>query len=344
MDLPATQDDYYVTAEEIAAIPLTALRYCEQGAVENPWRVLDECRNHRLAIKRWPAYAFADVATYIETGIIAYGTTNLGSIILKVQALSVLGPWRITRGVYCFDAELSRSLADTDPAEEIPIDILLRLPEWSVCIFGAGLGVVCAFLSITFGDDSSPPEIVIVTIHADQTRTLLAVALNPGTTIASGVDAMIKRQFELSSLKHYENLVEEKPRFTKMVSTILAHALYLCADEPDMAPAPPRPIPKRTRSGSRFFPPDTGSRIVPVGARFGAIFRRTRAEFAVAENNAKTGRSMPPHWRKAHWSHFWTGPRKPDKPGQQKKIVKWIAPTFVNATPEDIPVVVREVQ
>jgi hypothetical protein len=340
MQPPENHDDYYVTAEEIAAIPLATLHSCEQGAVKNPWRVLDECRNKALQIRTWPSYAFADVATFVETGIIAYGTTTLSSIILKVQTLSVIGPWRVTRGVYCFDAELSLALANTDPADEIPVDVLLRLPEWSVCIFGAALGVVCAFLSISFGDDTSPPEIVIVAIHDDGTRTLLAIALEAGTTIASGVDTMIKQQFDISSPKRYDTLVADKDRFTTIVSAILAHALYLCADEPDMAPAPPRPIPKKTRSGARFFPPDTGSRIVPVGARFGAMFRRTRAEFAAAENNAKTGRTLPPHWRKAHWQSFWVGPRKP---GQQKKIVKWIAPTFVNATPEDIPVVVREV-
>jgi hypothetical protein len=34
--------------------------------------------------------------------------------------------------------------------------------------------------------------------------------------------------------------------------------------------------------------------------------------------------SPRPHYRRAHWHHFWTGPR--NVPGERKLILKWLPP------------------
>ncbi len=47
-----------------------------------------------------------------------------------------------------------------------------------------------------------------------------------------------------------------------------------------------------------------------------------------------------PHLRKAHWHHYWTGPKS--DPDQRKLVVRWIHPVFVGQN-ETTPVVRRVV-
>jgi hypothetical protein len=130
---------------------------------------------------------------------------------------------------------------------------------------------------------------------------------------------------------------------TDRISRALAHALYLCVDEPDMDVPLPPPPPTKTKSGPRFFPPKGGPHLVEVGVRFGAAFRRDKAAYAAAaaEYHTRTGRAMPPHVRKAHWHRFLVGSRKAE---QRSWVVKWIPPILVNAADEELPVVVRPVE
>ena len=43
------------------------------------------------------------------------------------------------------------------------------------------------------------------------------------------------------------------------------------------------------------------------------------------ERDSQIHRSPVAHTRRAHWHHYWTGPRK----GERQLILKWIAPTYV---------------
>jgi len=359
-------DGYYVTPEEIASIPLKILHDFEKICPSSPWRALDEEREYAQKLRSWPSYAFADQETYqlavaAVHGIAADDEMPIPHMLLfqrLASDLEVLGPWRITRGIYCFDSELSNAIADTDPAGVIPVEILQRLPEWAVCIFGEGLArkdptsedtIICSLASIVYDRKPNIATLRILNIHKDFGRSGGSIDLLPGKTVESSLTDILASMDNISN-----ELSDELPgiqadiqdvRLNKLkiidhVSRVVAHLLYLCADEPDMESPPPRPTPQKTKKGSRFFPPNKGERIIQVGARFGAMFRRTRAQFTAAESNAKIGRTMPPHWRKAHWAHFWVGPRKSENRSQ---IIKWIAPTFVNATVDELPVVVRPV-
>jgi hypothetical protein len=235
------------------------------------------------------------------------------------------------------------------------------LPEWAVCIFGEGLTkkgdspeniVICSIASIVYNRQFDESTLRIINVHENWGRSGASIILVPGKTVQSSLADILANVEELSDelsdalpglQADIDDVRSNQSQITDRVSRVVAHLLYLCADEPDMEAPPPRPVPQRTKKGTRFFPPDKGQRIIQVGARFGAMFRRTRAQFDDAESNAKTSRTMPPHWRKAHWHSFLTGPRKPGKPGQRKKIVKWIPPTFVNATFDELPVIVRPV-
>lgn len=60
-----------------------------------------------------------------------------------------------------------------------------------------------------------------------------------------------------------------------------------------------------------------------VGYRIGAELRAY--ERSMMERKEHQGGTKRPHMRRAHWHHYWTGPRD----GERKLVLKWIAPTMV---------------
>ncbi len=108
------------------------------------------------------------------------------------------------------------------------------------------------------------------------------------------------------------------------VQPLLSLIVYLCAanadiiDPADAARNPHNPIPKKTRRhGSRIFPAKKPT-VWQTGFRLGAAIRRA-TDIAASEGAAKR-----PHIRRAHWHHFWQGPKS--QPENRKLIVKWLPP------------------
>lgn len=102
---------------------------------------------------------------------------------------------------------------------------------------------------------------------------------------------------------------------------LVANAVaYLCSKNADIVPSykptVKRANPKKKRSLATWS---------DVGYRIGADLR--------AYKRAKSGRSewqggsVRPHMRRAHWHHYWTGPRD----GDRELELRWIAPTLVGA-------------
>jgi len=68
-----------------------------------------------------------------EKGLVARGrAARYGAI------LAALAPWHESKGVYWFDPELLAALEDTTLDADIPVQVLLRLPEW--CMYVATPG------------------------------------------------------------------------------------------------------------------------------------------------------------------------------------------------------------
>ena len=67
-----------------------------------------------------------------------------------------------------------------------------------------------------------------------------------------------------------------------------------------------------------------------IGAKLRAYERRMASADAVDADSDGEKRNVRPHMRRAHWHHYWTGPR--DVPEERRLVIKWVAPTFVNAS------------
>lgn len=64
-----------------------------------------------------------------------------------------------------------------------------------------------------------------------------------------------------------------------------------------------------------------------VGFRIGATIRKAKAASTAHTEEPGHGSKKSPHSRRGHWHHYWTGPRD----GERKLVLKWVAPTFINA-------------
>lgn len=60
-----------------------------------------------------------------------------------------------------------------------------------------------------------------------------------------------------------------------------------------------------------------------VGYRIGSELRSYRR--SSSERSEHMGGTVRPHMRRAHWHHYWTGPRN----GERKLVLKWLPPTMV---------------
>lgn len=95
---------------------------------------------------------------------------------------------------------------------------------------------------------------------------------------------------------------------------------YLCSANADIVPVyAPQPGIRRNNAKRR-------SQAVwsEVGYRIGSELRAYKR--AESERKPHQGGTVRPHMRRAHWHHYWTGPRD----GERRLVLKWIAPTMVN--------------
>ena len=101
---------------------------------------------------------------------------------------------------------------------------------------------------------------------------------------------------------------------------------YLCSANADITPSyTPQKGLKRNNAKRR-----SQATWHDVGYRIGAELRSyKRAESVRGEHQGGTVR---PHMRRAHWHHYWTGPRN----GERKLVLKWLAPTMVNVGSDGI--------
>lgn len=121
---------------------------------------------------------------------------------------------------------------------------------------------------------------------------------------------------------------------SKTIQMALACLAYLGSYEPEIVKTEATPRLKRpTKSGYSGQAP----RLV-VGSAIGGAIRRYEAQ--QTSSSEPIGVTMRPHLRRAHWSHYWVGPR-----GSSERHVepRWLSPILVNADLGDIPTTVHRV-
>lgn len=312
--------------------------HAASGLYPDAWRLIEQLRadRGRAGLPDWPAWCFLPMGGYYA---IVSADSKIDRLPLRlisdVARLAAIGTWRYSQGIYRFDDDARAALADTLLQGEMPVEVLLRLPEWCVYIETPGMRwldqPLAGFWShLEWDANTQRRELRLLLLNTGS--DLIAQILHIGSwTVTEAIDRFASEARHQASLAGLQHMLPTDPeggieQMSAAIQPLLALLLYLCSDEPEVvdreypADRPQRPKPKKTKRGWRLFAPDR-PRVWTVGEQLGEALRRD------ISNDQLTGRTVRPHLRRAHWHGFWTGPRD----GERRFRYKWLPPTLVAA-------------
>lgn len=315
---------------------MTPIEHLNQLSKDHPaaWRGVEHFRalRGREGLPEWPAWCFLPMAAWIA--IASEGaelrTDAVSQAVIDAAKLAAIGTWRYSQGIYRFDETAEDALAGTIMHGEMPADVLLRMPEWSVYIetpgrewMGAEMAGFWTHLEWDANDGRRELRFLL-----DTSAGLLPQILHIGPwTVTEAVDRWYSEARKQAAAAGITVPGLDDPDTVQAtgaaIQPLLALVLYLCSDEPEIddrqhpGERPGRAKPTRTKKGWRLFPPPK-PRVWAVGEGVGAALRREI-------DSEPTGRSVRPHLRRAHWHGFWTGPRD----GERRFRYKWLPPTVI---------------
>lgn len=253
---------------------------------------------------------------------------------LSPSDLVMAARWAASPQVFDFDTDLAAELASTE-AGNLPAAAVEELP-YPIQYIRCRLGDYDGFLAWTDRDFETGEKVLSLVMleRKSYARVRLLVPLRDtiGDIVARGMQAGTEAKVTVA--------YAEVPRYAgpddaghsdmllRLLREMLSVLLYICSDDPDVETAY---HPPKASRGSRPGPRTNPETIHEVGARIGRELGSARRAQERGEH-AGTGRTMPPHVRAAHWSHFWVGPRKGRTDGRpgDRCIVHWIPPIAIN--------------
>ena len=300
----------------------------------------------------WPAWCFCPIVHAKD--IISKGqeltTEQLMAMVPAPNTLAAVAAWRPTRGVYRFAPEVYDALIST-PIDKMPVEAIYRLPEWSVYIETPGgiteePDMIGFFAFLEYSVNDGYHKLCFVTDYGggidDGSLKHAVVHLSGCETLKEGIKASYDNAMAYGGeTEEGEALAsvggdDYAETFISSYSSMVSLLLYLCSEEPDVHPLqaprggkPKKPaqiltVTKKQPAGA-FFQADRET-VWEVGATVQAAMQRAR-QSASASYTGGGGSMMSPHIRRAHWNHYWTGPRT----GQQIAIARWIPPLAINS-------------
>lgn len=284
-----------------------------------------EFRDDREGLGGWPDYVWCPMAG--AYAIVSGGGDSRVAIdkVPDIARVAALGAWRVTQGIYRFDADLAAELVNSPLSGDLPCALLHRLPQWCVYIETSWLadnGVFGFFAHLEYDVGAGREELRLL---IDTDEGLLPVPLHLGPwDLRTALDEMgrVARGHSVAlGLPAPGNTGALAPSVAPFVSLVL----YLCADEADYE-RPSRPRERKGMRATRLSEPEMPS-VLAVGVRMGAALRAHRARETTQGPTLEGARARPiGHIRSSHWHTFWRGPLD----GVREKFVKWLPPMGVN--------------
>ncbi len=252
--------------------------------------------------------------------------------------VAAVGTWRQTQGIYRIDPDVLEELWHTPVSGDLPTDVLERLPEWCVYVETPGRAVegeqIAGFYAHLESDSNDGRQELRLLVDYES-GDLVAVPLHLGGDLRKALDSMLaegdrnaRRAGVISGILNVVTRREKMLAIEPLVSLIL----YLCSEAAEITD---RKDPKRSPSGFRSSVRTPNAPTVwETAVRLGEALRTARSAAAPGEGSHAAPR---PHIRRAHWHHFWTGP----KSGDRKLVLRWLHPILVAG--DDIAATVRSV-
>lgn len=301
--------------------------------------VLNKYVNRVLSLR--PAYWSAPEIVFIPISVWAKSLIKMGEIgdpptdedVRFAGVTTGLIAWRYSQGVYHFDDNLLVALKDTDTDKPIPIDVVVRLPEYAIYIqlpdwfFESLPGVVGTLVFYDFDYGTQLLELRFVLFLEEYEPVQIVIPLEEGLSVSETLAKLTAPAVEYMRQKGMpETLPDEQ--YKKDVQSLVSLVLYLCSDKPEIndlrqpGKSPSRPKPKKVKGGMALFPPQQLT-VWEVGRSLGQALRDAAAQ--KPEYAGGTHASHRAHVRRGHWHGFWTGPRK----GDRTFVLKWLHPMLV---------------
>ena len=302
---------------------------------------------NRGVLPDWPDWCFVPMAGFWEA-VSDVSDDNEMLLVESLPFIAALGKWRYTMGVYEFDQDVYDELMSTPFSGKLPIEVLLRLPQWCMYIKTPDAGDVEGFfVHLEYDTAHKRKELRVVLYHGDGDGeefggTNLILHLEHDTldeclnsVVAEGLDTLSKAGMNdldlnemggsLGDVMSAEFTSLTKPLWKKVLPLIL----YFCTTPDEDAPPSQsvrytNPKPKKVKGGVRLFPAN-GPKTHKVGRRDGDTIRDFNA---MIREGGLSGRTVRPHIRRAHWHGYWKGPRDSD---EREFIYKWLPPTVVSS-------------
>lgn len=166
----------------------------------------------RASHDKWPRWGFAPFAVWATSTV--RSRRDLKKVNDITSAITVV-PWRYSRSVYRFDPDVYRELIATPFTGELPEEVLLRLPDWSVFIEMQDESVSGFFASLEY---VSPGKTELRFVFCAGDRLVpFYIALSAGT---------IEKSFE-ECLKEYETVAGESDKVKAEYMELLGEDLAL---------------------------------------------------------------------------------------------------------------------
>ncbi len=317
------------------------------------WQQADALRRDRR--HEWPDWCYVPIRHWRDIAQ-PYWPAPQPTIdtMIDVTRLAALGAWRVTQGIYRFDSDLYAALIDTPLTGDLPDDLLYRLPSWGVYIETPGLRYsdqpMLGYYAHLNQHQNGSTDLRLL-IDSDTETRLFPVPIPLGH--GSLLDALraylqvardeYQKQNATEKLIGIDQQMADLTQDVAMLQPLITLLLYLCADDADYE-RPPRLKTARPRKLGKVrvtVIPDN-ARYWEVGTRVGAALRTARdaTTLTVPPAQESSDRAkIRPHWRRAHWHTFWTGPRDSERTAR----VKWLPPIAVGLDGQDLPVAIHPV-
>ncbi|MDR1611742.1 MAG: hypothetical protein LBT97_03040 [Planctomycetota bacterium] len=246
----------------------------------------------------------------------------------KAARFAALGSWRYCQSVYQYHPGLYEELMDEPFSdEELPVEVLLRLPECCPYIATPGFRMAGdivhgVYVYLDYDMNAGIPELRM-TLDLDDAISVLPLPL-AYPTLRQTIDAIVGEAARMAPWFEMPLSVEMKANavdvFVDAAARLLPLVVYLCTDKPEMydeqARAGAKPYPRTPPRGVTARRAPAKPRIWRVGMKLGRQIR------AVYQSAAGGGGKKSPHVRRGHRHKFWVGSHD----GERRLIVKYLPP------------------
>lgn len=323
----------------------------------NAWNAVEAIREDSgtNGIPTWPDWCYipmACAAIIVSNGadVENFSKEQFRDITAKACEIQALAPWRLSKEVYVIDQEIKDLLFEQADDTDIPSEILFRLPYQSFYVevpdfYFLGGKIHGFFVTLEYDVDKKDAELRFTFLDSDANTYSFPIYITAGT-LSESIEQ--SRKVALGNLKYfnygsaeYAEALKGHKEIQKLLGQSLQLVLYILASNAEITDSPEQTT--ITKRGKTIKDKYSEIRKWDVGIRIGSAIRTQNKIREQGENKTDSGHQSPrPHMRRAHWHHFWTGPKA--QPEERKLILKWLSPMAVAVGDDETPVVIHKVE